>query len=217
MWSGFVNYDVDGTGEFIVAIPQLAKARVVDQSADETAVIVDPSSAAPVSVEIGDDLVGTIDAATTVVVERVAADQYEVFNSNGSQGSVSLTIAGQIIVYAPGDIGVPVRVSIKPDSSINTIKVGSGGVYPTAILSSATFDATRVDPLSVTLASAPVKLAGQGKAVYSIQDVDGDGRNDMLLQIETSALILNSAVAQLRGLTVDGVAIFGNDFVKVVK
>jgi hypothetical protein len=158
-----------------------------------------------------------VPAATTAEIAEPLPGQYEILNATSSARPLEVVKDGVTLSYAPGDVGIPVRVSIKPDSAVNTIKVGSGGVYPTAVLSSATFDATRVNPLSVTLASAPVKLTGQGKAVYSIKDVDGDGRDDILLQIETSALILNSAVAQLRGMTIDGVAIFGTDIVKVVK
>ena len=48
-----------------------------------------------------------------------------------------------------------VMVDIKPGSSPNSINVGSGGTVPVALFSTPSFDARTVNPLSVTLASAP--------------------------------------------------------------
>jgi hypothetical protein len=44
-----------------------------------------------------------------------------------------------------------------------------------AILSAPDFDATTVDPETVTLASAPVKLKGKGTPLFSFEDIDEDG------------------------------------------
>ncbi len=111
-----------------------------------------------------------------------------------------------------------VTIDIKPNSSPNTINLGSGGVVPVAILSSATFDATTVNPLTVTLASAPVKLKGNGTPQVIFQDVNGDGRQDIVVQVETEALQLNDTDTQavLEGETVSGAAIVGTDLVRIV-
>ncbi len=53
-----------------------------------------------------------------------------------------------------GSVKVTIR-DIKPGSFPNSINVGAGGNVPVAIFSSSTFDATTVDPTTVTLASAP--------------------------------------------------------------
>ena len=89
---------------------------------------------------------------------------------------------------------------------------------PVAIFSSATFDARTVNPSSVTLASAPVKLTGKGTAMYSIQDVNNDGRLDMVVHVTTSAfqLTTNDTLAVLKGKTNGGVSIKGTDTVRVV-
>ncbi len=109
-------------------------------------------------------------------------------------------------------------IDIKPNSSPNTINLGSGGVVPVAILSSATFDATTVDPLTVTLASAPVKLKGNGTPQVQVQDVNGDGRLDLVIHIQTEALQLsaNDTLAVLEGETFGGAAIVGTDLVRIV-
>ena len=113
---------------------------------------------------------------------------------------------------------VSVAIDIKPGSTPNTINLGSGGVVAVAILSTATFDATTVDPLTVTLASAPVKLKGNGTPQVIFRDVDGDGRQDIVVHIATEALQLNpnDTVAVLEGETFGGSAIVGTDLVRIV-
>lgn len=111
-----------------------------------------------------------------------------------------------------------VTIDIKPGSSENTINLGSGGVTQVAILSSATFDATTVDPMTVTLASAPVKLKGNGTAQVIVSDVNGDGRQDLIVHVQTEALQLNSnaTTAVLEAETFGGTAIVGTDIVRIV-
>jgi hypothetical protein len=111
-----------------------------------------------------------------------------------------------------------VTIDIKPNSTPNTVNLGSGGVVAVAILSSATFDATTVDPLTVTLASAPVKLKGNGTPQVLVQDVNGDGRQDLVVHIETEALQLSETDTQavLEAETFGGTAIVGTDVVRIV-
>ena len=111
-----------------------------------------------------------------------------------------------------------VAIDIKPGSYPNTINLGSNGVVPVAIMSTPTFDARTVDPTTVTLASAAVKLTGKGKPIASFQDVNGDGRLDLVVQVETSALHLTSTdtIAVLKGKTFSGQPIKGSDSVRIV-
>jgi len=111
-----------------------------------------------------------------------------------------------------------VAIDVKPGSYPNAINLGSQGVVPVAILGTATFDATSVDPLSVTLASAPVRLTGRGTAAASIQDVNSDGFPDLVVQVYTDALQISGSesLAVLEGKTMDGVGIRGADTVLVV-
>jgi hypothetical protein len=75
-----------------------------------------------------------------------------------------------------------------------------------------------VNPSSVTLASAPVKLTGRGTPMYSHLDVNGDGRLDLLIHVTTSAFQITTmdTVAVLKGKTNGGVSIKGTDTVRVV-
>ena len=88
-----------------------------------------------------------------------------------------------------------------------------------AILGSADFDASRVDPATVTLAGAPVATNGKGKPRASATDVDKDGTMDLLVHVVTSqmAISVGDTSATLGGMTLDGTPIEGNGRVTVIK
>jgi len=121
------------------------------------------------------------------------------------------------IAFTPDYINV--SIDIKPGSYPNTINLTSNGVVPVAILSSDTFDATTVDPITVTLAGAGVRLKGNGTPIASYQDVNKDGRLDIVVQVETSALTLSDTdvIAKLEGRTKSGQRFRGQDTVRIIK
>ena len=139
-----------------------------------------------------------------------------------SNDTVNFRICGQVSSFSPFVIAespvMGVSIDIKPGSFPNTINLGSGGTVPVAIFSTASFDARTVDPLTVTLASAPVKLKGKGTPMASFEDVNGDGLLDLVVHVETTALQLSASdtVAVLEGQTTGGTMIRGNDSVRVV-
>ncbi len=112
-----------------------------------------------------------------------------------------------------------VEIDIKPGSYPNSINLGSHGVVPVAIFSTATFDARQVDPMTVTLADAGVRVKGKGTPQASFEDVNGDGLLDLVMHVETEGLNLTAADtrAVLRGNTFDGTRIRGTDTVRVVQ
>ena len=128
------------------------------------------------------------------------------------------TSSGGSDAYIAKNPAITVGIDIRPGASPNNINLGSNGVVQVAILSSATFDATTVDPMSVTLAGASVKLKGNGTAQTIQQDVNGDGRMDLIVQVNTSALQLSSTdtTATLTGMTFAGEAFQGTDVVRIV-
>jgi hypothetical protein len=111
-----------------------------------------------------------------------------------------------------------VQIDIKPGSFPNSINLGSGGVVPVAIFGSADLDAAAIDPSSITLASAPVQLRGNGTPQASLQDVNGDGIPDLVVQVVTEALQLSDTDTQaiLEGRTWDGTPFTGTDSVRIV-
>ena len=114
---------------------------------------------------------------------------------------------------------LPVDIDIKPGSDPNSINLDSAGVIPVAILGSDTFDASTVDPSTVCLAGASVKLIGKGsKYSASLEDVNGDGYLDLVCRIETASFLVESgaSTAVLEAETYDGQRIRGEDTIRIV-
>jgi len=112
-----------------------------------------------------------------------------------------------------------VDIDIKPGSCDNPINPGSKGVVPVAIFSSEDFDATTVDPMSILIAGRGVAVQGRSeKPMAHIEDVDGDGLADLLIQVETQGDgdAWESGMVELTGMTYDGQKIVGYDVILVV-
>jgi hypothetical protein len=112
-----------------------------------------------------------------------------------------------------------VAIDIKPGSFPSSINLGSAGVVPVAILSSAAFDATQVDPATVTLAGAAVRLIGKaGKYSCQAEDVNSDGLTDLVCRVETYQLTIQpgESTAVLEAKTFSGEALRGEDIVRIV-
>ena len=115
--------------------------------------------------------------------------------------------------YSLGDVGI----DIKPGSDPNSINLGSNGVVPVAILGSPDFDAATVNPSTVTLAGAGVKLKGNSGNAGSLEDVNGDGYLDLVVQVYTNQLNEpGDGEIFLTAYTYDGPAITGSDWVRIV-
>ncbi len=112
----------------------------------------------------------------------------------------------------------PVTIDIKPGSDPASINLGSNGVTPVAILSSPTFDATKVDPASIIFAGTPVARKNDGTLMASFEDVNGDGRLDLVVQVNTKDLKLSTTDTQatLDGKTFENLSIRGTDSIKIV-
>ena len=78
-----------------------------------------------------------------------------------------------------------VQIDIKPGSDPNCFNNDGHGVIPVAILGSASFDATRVDPTTVELQGLAVRAVGKkGNLQAHTEDVNGDSYADLVVQIE---------------------------------
>ena len=138
-----------------------------------------------------------------------------------------LTTLSQPIVVVP-DIDIPptyraVQIDIKPGVFPNVITRASAGTIPVAIISTPAFDALTVDPATITLDGAAVKLVGKGeRPLCSTQDVNGDGRPDLLCHVLTSQLPAEGdGVAILDALAYPlgsppGIPVRGADFIRIV-
>jgi hypothetical protein len=123
--------------------------------------------------------------------------------------------SGQVPIY------ILYPIDIKPGSYPNSINTGSRGTVPVAILSTPDFDAATVDPTTVTLAGASVKMKKKNKPMASLEDVNQDGYMDLMVHIDTRQLELNKGdtIAYLEGKTIGETPtdIKGVDTVKIVK
>jgi hypothetical protein len=107
---------------------------------------------------------------------------------------------------------VEVDIDIKPGSDPNCFNSDGHGVIPVAILGSADFDASTVDPFSVMLDGAGVRLKGKSGNAGSLEDVNGDGFLDLVIQItDNDAYTVGDTLATLSGTLSDGTPIVGTD------
>lgn len=114
---------------------------------------------------------------------------------------------------------IEVTVDIKPGSDPNCINNDDHGVIPIAILGSASFDVTQIDPATVSLDSLAVKAVGKSnKLLAHIEDVNSDGFDDLVLQIQDGdgAFLGGSGTATVTGNLFDGTAIEGTDSLCIV-
>lgn len=125
-------------------------------------------------------------------------------------GDGCVTLSDIQMVASPKRIGI----DVKPGSFPNSVNLKAKGNVPVAILSDATFDGTTVDRRTVVFVGAPALAIGGGS-----EDVNGDGRPDVVLHFAASALLLklDSTEVCLGGVTVGGQKILGCDSVLIVK
>ena len=112
-----------------------------------------------------------------------------------------------------------VQIDIKPGSDPNCFNNDDHGVIPVAILGSATFDVTQIDPGTVSLDALVVKAVGKvNKLLTHIEDVNNDGFDDLVVQIQDidGAFSSGSGTATVAGALLDGTPFEGSDSICVV-
>jgi uncharacterized delta-60 repeat protein len=122
--------------------------------------------------------------------------------------------------YLGDSPALEVSVDIKPGSTVNPIKLASKGVVPVAILTSDSFDATTVDPGTVCFGDDdnPTQRDCTVRGIAPIEDVNADGRADVLLHFEVrqTGIDLGDTTACLTGKTFAGASIEGCDSIKTL-
>ena len=153
----------------------------------------------------------------TVTLEEVIVDEaLKGLVVNAEEGIVRVN--GEVVV--PGEFFTfkSVSIDIKPGSDPNCFNNDGHGVIPVAILSSPDFDATQVDPTSVSLDGQSIRIVGKGKTLAHIEDANGDGLDDLVVQIEDEdgIYLKGDTLATIMGDTLDGTSIVGTDEICIV-
>lgn len=151
-------------------------------------------------------------------IAGLVLDQFAVYDI---QGGVSYDSMG-----APGDFYVSFDDITLVDTSSYTVQIdivsggGSGcinndgnGSMPVTIFSTDLFDASNINPASVKLDSMPVKLKGNGTPISHLEDINGDGLLDLVVQVQDVDGVYEpgNATATLTGVTYDDVVFEGVD------
>jgi hypothetical protein len=139
--------------------------------------------------------------------QRVVISGLSWFNTGGSYADYDYISVTPTVIT--------VDIDLKPGSDPNSINPKNKGVIPVAILTTATFDATTVDPLSVAFGpNGATESHGKGH----IEDADGDGDMDLVLHFKTqdTGIQCGDTEASLTGQTFGGQTITGTDAIQTV-
>jgi hypothetical protein len=143
----------------------------------------------------------------------------DVTTSNNTTTGVICGVVSSLSPFAVAQVLNPVSIEIKPPSAAPvSINLSSAGALPVAILSTSTFDATKINPASISLDGAAVRLHGKSGYSCSNLDVNGDKIADLVCQVATDQLELQagSALAILTGQTLSGSLIQGSEAIMIV-
>jgi hypothetical protein len=128
-----------------------------------------------------------------------------------------LLCAALVILTSPGMSWAQttrIQIDVAPGDSPTVIEAGRGGVLPVAILSTARFDAATVDPSTIVF-GPPGTDVEPVRAVT--EDIDRDGRTDLMIHVRVSDLQLTcgDVVLRLTARTRAGAALEGSESVTV--
>ena len=240
------NTDGDGGGIFNNGGTLVLTGTIVAGNQDRGGQAPDCGASNPKNATGGFNLIGNTTGcaayAATAAVANAVADLGPLAD-NGGLTYTHLPLAGSPALDAAGaacpasdqrgvsrpqgaacDIGsVEVEVTIvgidvRPGSDTNPISLRVGGTVPVAVLSSATFDASLVEVSSVLLEGVAVATRPNGAYMASLEDVNADGRLDLVLHFPVGLLGLDTSITSLTltGELIAGDLFQGSDIVTIV-
>lgn len=211
--NGALDIEIDRQGAFAYVLGFDA-VNVIDLSTDTLVTTI------PVGIQLSDvviDSTGDFVYVTTLYQTIDLLPFNEIIKIDTSTFTIQdrFVIGGLLVGLAIAPTGEQPTIDIKPGSFRNSINPNSNGVIPVAILTTANFDATSVDPLSVLFGpSGAMEAHGRGH----IKDVNGDGVLDLLLHFRTqdTGILCGDRSASLTGEKFDGMAFTGSDTIETV-
>ncbi|NIM58038.1 MAG: hypothetical protein GTO16_03715 [Candidatus Aminicenantes bacterium] len=109
------------------------------------------------------------------------------------------------------------NIDIKPGSDANRINSNGHGVIPVAILGSADFDVTTLDPSTVMMDGQGVRMKGKSGRAGSYEDVNDDGFIDLVVHIEDGDVYTTGdTVGTVTAETCEGELIGGQDSISII-
>ena len=150
---------------------------------------------------------------------------FDINNDGQVVGSASTESGGVHAVI--WEVAIRATIDIAPSDPTNTLKLSGKGTIQVAVLGTPYFDATRVDPASITLGNedgvdAGVARQRNGQPLAVLKDADRDGDTDLVVTFDKAALVargdLTAATTKLvlLGRRSDGKQVRGVNQVTVV-
>ena len=142
----------------------------------------------------------------------VKPDLYESDNKAGFQSSSDWMEASNAFLVVEYEI--PVDIDVKPGSCPNLLNRKSKGVLPVAVLGTAEFDVTTIDPGTILLTRegcegvAAIRWSYEDVATLftgelcDCHDLNGDGYIDLTLKFDTQELVSNLELDKVAGETI---------------
>jgi hypothetical protein len=147
---------------------------------------------------------------------RVNADFPETMRNDATRPERYSDHDHPVVYFALPPIIVSIDVVV--NQFPNIINLNFERPVTVAILSTPTFDASQVDPRTVTLSGAGVRTRPNGNPVAGLDDANRDGLRDLIIQIERTDLnlVATDTEAVLQGMTFSGKFVRGKDSVVVI-
>lgn len=202
----FLGGVVDGVQQFptTYAIASVIAGRLPEGSEHDVGGVLDAVFGTSAPLEPGDG---------TVVAVESEGDLFP-HQPNGAKlfgYAVEITVDGDVTA----DVCLAVSIDVKPGSDTNPVNRRSQGRLPVAVLSTSSFDATE-------FADADLRLEGVSAVHVAVEDVDGDGLDDLICHfripqlLAAGALDLTDTTLTLEAVLEDGSCIEGTDDVLVM-
>ena len=148
-------------------------------------------------------------------------DEVEIFNRALPASEIQAIYDADSTGKCKEEVVIEVEIDIKPGSNPNCFNSNNHGVIPVAILGSEDFDVSIINPFSVELDGQAVRLKGKSGNAGSLEDVNGDGFDDLVVQIVDTGYYTTSGsttgVIRAQSKSYAGVSFIGQDTICITQ